>query len=243
MNINNMRQIKVIAAGGQSTISIVEIDGLQYAYKKARQDDYIPIIQREGLLLIRLFQEHSLPVVRVHFVMPDGYIMDIYEKTLSNVIKKEEYLSERPEIAYRLLSVFKQLADIGVYHRDIKPDNILMNGSIPYICDFGMSVDENGTRNTITGNVGGTFLYIDPNLIIKRSSFKNDPFPVDQFALGQTFKQLMMDIDDISPYEYCLDRMTLTNPSARFKSYENIISEFEIAMRISATRSSETNVE
>ena len=54
----------------------------------------------------------------------------------------------------------------GIYHRDIKPDNILFNGDIVKITDFGVSKQlfEKKLKNSMKNTLVGTPVFLSPLL-------------------------------------------------------------------------------
>ena len=75
-----------------------------------------------------------------------------------------------PMPATRALAIIAQIADAlayaheqGVYHRDVKPSNILLRGNDqPILTDFGIARAVEQTRITQVGSVVGTAAYLSP---------------------------------------------------------------------------------
>lgn len=62
--------------------------------------------------------------------------------TLSNYLQKNTVtLSESKiiNIFHMIAKGYKSLNDKGIFHRDLKPDNILIQNGIPKIADFGFA--------------------------------------------------------------------------------------------------------
>jgi len=86
----------------------------------------------------------------------------------------------------------------GVVHRDLKPDNIMVDGNKVKVMDFGLARNHDASNLTATGTILGTPAYMAPEQLSQGSS---EP-PVDQYALGVvTYRvlsgQLPHDADDV----------------------------------------------
>lgn len=86
--------------------------------------------------------------------------------TLSDLIasKGRVDVADLLSIAKQVLSGLSHAHNSGVIHRDIKPGNIVLVGSIPKIVDFGIAkiASEMGDQLTRTGDMFGSPLYMSP---------------------------------------------------------------------------------
>lgn len=92
------------------------------------------------------------------------------------------------EIAFQILSGLISAHKEGIYHRDIKPGNILIDGEgCLHITDFGIAYLVNSESITITGSFIGSPHYISPEQVSNRK-FKSN---TDIFSLGVVLYQCL----------------------------------------------------
>ena len=101
--------------------------------------------------------------------------------TLSNFIKTEVVnIFSAVSLTIKLLDTLEDCHQIGIVHRDIKPDNIIIKNndiSTPVLIDFGISfnkVDESATDLTPTWQQLGNRFFQLPELA-EKSSLQRDP--------------------------------------------------------------------
>ncbi|MEU8143203.1 serine/threonine-protein kinase [Nonomuraea sp. NPDC048901] len=108
-------------------------------------------------------------IVRVHDVLdaPDGpwIVMDYVPGTVLGSLIEKRPLSERDvaRIGAQALAALAAAHAVGVLHRDVKPDNILITASGEVVLvDFGIAAIEGHERITTLGHVIGTPDFIAP---------------------------------------------------------------------------------
>lgn len=102
--------------------------------------------------------------------------------SLKTAIENEGKLSESEwaEFALGIISALESVHKLGVIHRDIKPNNILLSNYGPKLIDFGISFSNDATSLTKTGILTGTSAWFAPEQFLDR----NLTTSVDIFAAG-----------------------------------------------------------
>jgi serine/threonine protein kinase len=131
--------------------------------------------------------------------------------TLVRVLKEKRRLEEKiaVRIAISVLDALDYSHGRGVIHRDIKPDNIILDSEgRPYLMDFGIAKSESSLVRTRTGTVLGSPAYIAPEQLT------NAPLDgrVDLFAVGVTLYRILSNafpFYDEDPFRMATKRLTV----------------------------------
>lgn len=163
--------------------------------------------------------------VKYIFLMESGYC------TLKNLVEGggEKYKYTPQEILYilaHLVECFALLQEHGVYHSDIKPDNIVFtieNGDPVYkTMDFGMSIflPKNTEFISTLTLKGFTRTYLAPEIKKAKELGKTiyyNPYKADVYSLGITILQILKNVDykQNQKLSDILETMTIEEPSKR----------------------------
>ena len=136
--------------------------------------------------ILRVFDSGEMNDL-VWFTMPF-----VRGESLSDLLKRREEIPLARALAItRAVGAALDVAHArGVVHRDIKPDNILLEGDQVVVADFGVAraVSEVSERLTATGMVVGTVTYMSPE---QAAGEKEIDGRSDQYALACVLYEML----------------------------------------------------
>ena len=157
------------------------------------------------------FNEADLSYTMKYYTQPlDRYVLN---KRLSNKIKIL--------LIMNILNLFVKLHELGYYHRDIKPQNMYVENTLPVIADFGLGKDIYGSSlNTSDTKYMGTPAYTDPEVLTNLSCADEMS---EVYSLGRLINFIMTrDPENFDhAYRAIADRATAPRDK-RFKSVEEL---------------------
>jgi serine/threonine protein kinase len=267
------RVLKTLGAGNGGIVLLVEKDGSRYAMKIVRkkgspeqhelsvkrflrESDILKGMRHQNI--VRVYRSDILPDIRVPFIIMeyiDGFSLSEY------IAKSVMNIELRIGIFKQLASALDYIHKLGVVHRDIKPDNIMMTRDIQVkITDFGISKTQESLL-TRTNDIMGSPHYMAPESYDSAMSIDNK---ADIFSLGSicyelltcqrafpgdNIFQVMEAIKSKKPVEprklnpdipswlqYILEKMMAKNPEGRYSTAGKIIESIEFHQQNDGTQ-------
>ncbi len=198
--IDNYKILEVIGRGGmgvvykatdlnlQKTVALKMIDPFY-----ARNESFLKRFRTEAIALAKLENKNIVGVYALRetdngIFMVMEYVM---AKTVSDWLKEKGPFSinDTVKIIRQLLNAIGHAHKVGVIHRDIKPNNILLceDGTVK-VMDFGLAklIQEHGEQSTLT-QTAGTLYYMSPEQI-KGAKIDNR---TDIYSIGMTIYEML----------------------------------------------------
>lgn len=232
--------IKHIGGGGMSNVyqahdmildRDVAVKILRYDF--SNEDELHRRFQREALSVTSLTHDH---IVTIYDVGEDEDIHYIVMEHVKGDTLKEYIAEHAPLSPTRAVQIMKQLTSAiehahehHIVHRDIKPQNILMDeeGNVK-VTDFGIAMALSATSFTQTNSVLGTVHYLSPEQARGGTATKKS----DIYALGIVLYELLtgqLPFKGESAVSIALKHLQAETPSVRAinsaipQSLENVV--------------------
>ncbi len=178
---------------------------------------------------------------------PPYFVMKYYSGgdllSIADKIRAEPQLQE--SVFNKMLDCVGALHNLGLQHRDIKPQNFLREGDDVVISDLGLAKEVGaGTTMTTTHQAWGTFGYYPPEFAT--GGFKAATSQADVFMLGKTLYKLLTDRDPlyltdlgIHPALYhVIERCCNLRPEARYATVAEMRQDLSLAYEVVLGRAS-----
>lgn len=200
--IDNYKILEIIGRGGMGVVfkaldmSLEKVVALKMIDPLlAKDDNFLNRFKTEAKALARLENSN---IVGVYALRDTEYglfmVMEyVKAKTISEWIREKGRFSsaETKEIARHFLNAIGHAHKVGVIHRDIKPNNILLcdDGTVK-VMDFGLAkvVQDHSSQSTVTQIAAGTLYYMSPEQI---KGLKNVDNRSDIYAIGMTIYEML----------------------------------------------------
>jgi glycogen synthase kinase 3 beta len=208
--------VQIIGSGSFGVVyqaSCIETDEI-VAIKKVFQDRRY---KNRELQILKELNHPNVIKIKQYFYTPaengeDNYlnvVMDYYPETLSKIIRENyKNKTQLPMLlvklyAYQIIKAIHYIHSVGICHRDIKPQNILIDPetSTIKICDFGSA------KKLVKGDVNVAYIcsryYRAPELIFGSTEYTN---AVDIWSVGCVIAELVIN-QPLFPGENSIDQL------------------------------------
>lgn len=214
---------------------------LALKYCRETSEEYLVRFQRE-VRLGNKFKGNEKVVQILHYNFehsPPYFIMPFYEKgdlcKLHSLLPQDYLLQEK--IINQMIDCIHELHSEGIYHRDIKPQNFLINGDNIVVSDFGLGLEPDSiSRFTVSSDSWGTHGFLPPEFQDK--GFKHADAQADIFMLGKSIYALLTNMEPTyfrqhkninNSLQYVLDKACAQRKERRF----NNLAEMKQAVELS----------
>ena len=197
---------KIIGSGSFGRIFVNEQKTIAIKAIIPRENSEIKKIEQEASILLQLKDaKHALGAICVGFEGTTLFCCMDYIKgtTLKEKIENPGSLTlgQKTEILLGVVLGLQEVHAIGFVHRDIKPDNIIIDEQYKArLIDFGLS-----SKVTLVNNKTGSLAYTAPEVLIsfleepiKKSKIQIDPcikqekgFPIDIYSFGLVAHEIL----------------------------------------------------
>lgn len=228
MEVTIIEQIGVTGGFGK-VYKCVNEDGQLFACKVLQDtsDMGIQRFEREIRLLTRLNHPNVMKLITYNISeQRKMYLMPLYSGSLKNMIPDivgDAYAQYC--VLNAILNGIAYLHSEGVIHRDLKPDNILCNGTTDVaITDFGLGIQLDSDSTTLTREVNlGSYRYCSPEQAMNMHTVD---CRTDIYALGMIIHDVVTNFDAVSvpdnSMRYIIDKCTKHNKNERFEKVEEL---------------------
>ena len=202
MNISDYSIIREIGSGSYATIYLAahKSSGSLYALKKIITEDQDEMERiKEGILLagsISSLTQNIVPILKYNIKELDFSTYVIYllmpfeDANWEQEIKCREKMSSNKifDILHQLVSTLCIMQKKNICHRDIKPQNVLIQHGLYKLCDFDEMIQLPNHEDLFNLEVKGTEAFLSPVLFkALRNAEKeviHNPFKSDVYSLG-----------------------------------------------------------
>lgn len=219
---------------------------------KSEDEEYIKRFKRE-VRLLSSFPNNGRVIQVLHGNMdsvPPYFIMPYYERgDLTRFIDQiQPNATLQESVFYSMIDAISELHNKNILHRDIKPQNFLVDqhGQV-IVSDFGLGMEpESLSRFTSSGMFWGTRGYLPPEF--SDDGFKHASVSSDIFMLGKSFYNLLTGrdpsylIDNIvhPSIFYVINRCCDMEPQKRFQSLAELKQALTLAYDVILNRGGKT---
>ncbi len=217
------KEIKIIGKSDRQTISLVEhADGKIYLKRTINSD------KREIYKTLQKAKNPSIP--QIYYIGFDG-ATTVYEQYIDgisltnfidcgNIFTKKQILF----IAKQILSALRELHELQIIHRDIKPDNILIDKSNHvWLIDYDIArIYRNAVRKDT--EINGTFGYAP----IEQYGMLPTDFKTDIYSFGATLKTLLDHSKTKGYLCKIAEKCKRLDPSQRYSSVDEVIKSISV---------------
>lgn len=229
-------QITEVLSGGMSEVYRVYDGTSRYVLKRLKEDSdetHKKLFKREIRILKSL--EHPNIIEILHDTYDSDtpyYVMPNCGKSFVDIASDNVDEMEKINYSIDFCKAISFAHAHGVFHRDIKPQNVLLFKTQVKVSDFGLSRFESRDTTTLTSTslAAGTNGYMPPEY--RDGAFKDGTVAADIYMIGKTLYYLFSSAKDVSnirnEYVYpqignIVDLCTKNDPEERIQSVNDII--------------------